>query len=96
MGFKEKTGVSEKTNPTFSLMMGKMDSNSGITLCPPLTSLKKAKSSSSLSNSLNLKEMAFLTMVFFPITNSALFSTKVLLIYWHYKDPTFSKVTAII
>jgi hypothetical protein len=41
-------------NPTLSLSIGKSDSNSGITLCPPLTSLKKEISSSAVSNSFNL------------------------------------------
>lgn len=85
-----------KMKPTFSLINPNKDSNSGITLCPPLTSLKKAKSSSSASNSFNLKVMAFLMMVFFPITRCVSPNFSMLfLIYWHYKDPTLVRVTAI-
>lgn len=70
-----------KTNPTFSLIKGTKDSNSGMTLCPPFASLKKEKSSSFMSNSFNLKETAFFTMVFFPITKTPLLLKISLLIY---------------
>lgn len=95
MGFKVATGWLVKMKPTFSLINPNKDSNSGITLLS-LRSYKKAKSSSSVSNSFNLKETAFLMMVFFPITRcvSPIFSM-LFLIYWHYKDPTLVRVTAI-
>lgn len=55
-------------NPTFSLIKGRIDSNSGMALVPVAESFKKAKSSSLSSNSLVLKAIAFFTTVFFPIT----------------------------
>lgn len=54
MGFNSKTGLSEKMNPILSLIRGRMASNSGTAEVPVLESLKKAKSSSEASNSLNL------------------------------------------
>jgi hypothetical protein len=83
MGFISNTGYSVKINPTLFLIKGKNPSNSGITLCPPLTSLKNSKSSSSLSNSFNLNATALFKTVFFPMTKTPLLARIYLLICWH-------------
>lgn len=68
-------------NPTFSLIKGSIDSNSGMGLVPVEDYYKKAKSSSLASNSFILKLIAFFTTVFFPITKCPPFLKISLLIY---------------
>lgn len=96
LAFKVWTVPLVKTNPIFSLINPYKDSNSGIGAYPSAVSLKNSKSSSSVSNFFILKAIAFLITVFFPITRIPPSDLMAFLIYWHWRDPTFSRVTATI